>query len=190
MDAYSSGAALKLALHGDGCVGDDAEHDVRRLLSQLPVHGVVTERTSMINTLANLEREMDAKTTPPLSVARLRELCEMGTRILHTHNSRKRALEGERVRPVKPAGYSAAPQRNSNADTAATRVAVAAWQEANMSACAGETLLSRVMGDARTAPGSPCTPGLIVEVVEMRARASDLLDDALMLLRQGVRLRS
>jgi hypothetical protein len=144
----------------------------------------------MINSLANLEREMDGKMTPPLTLARLGELCAMGTRILHAHNSRKRALDGERVLAAKPAGYSAPPHRDFGRDTAATQVAVAAWQEANMSACAGETLLSRVMGDTRIGVGSCGTPGLIVEVVEMRSRASDLLDDALVLLRQGVRSRS
>ena len=141
-------------------------------------------QTCTTKCVADLASEANA--IEPLTAARRGDLCVRGARLLHEHNGRKRAIDSGRYFPARSPGYDARPTDRAVLE-ADTQVAVAAWQESNMAASAGETLLSRVLGRMGDRLGPPEAPGLIAEVVEMRARASDLLYDALVLLRQRAR---
>ena len=112
------------------------------------------------------------------------QLAEMGARMLRNHNLRKQ--DADRARELC-AKFGGAPLSGRTGDDSriptAMRLAAVAWQEANMCATAGETLLSRVIGEHEAGLQATATPHLIAEVVEMRARATDLLYDVLTLVR-------
>lgn len=131
---------------------------------------------------AEASAALDQKSVPDADCTR--QLAEIGARMLRTHNLRKQDTDRARVVAAKPGDCPVADSADDDSRMpAAMQRAAIAWQEANMCAAAGETLLSRIIGAHQGGLRPTAMPDLIAEVVEMRARATDLLYQVLLLVR-------
>jgi hypothetical protein len=158
-------------------------------LSRLKAQGGwVSERIFMNYSLTHRPADALAESANDVggNAEKLRELCELGFRTLRSHNLRKQAAKGRGERSFAPVGDVGELRHgiaNDAAVASATHQAISDWQQANMSAAAAETLLSRVLGGYRAGSCPSAIPCLIAEVIETRARANDLLYDVLLVAR-------